>query len=541
MKKTIINIILLTGIILNIFAQQEIPMFFDNELGLQPPGNIGFTRRVIYNPDGNRIATTFRNGRIAIWDATTGREIIRMTGHSEPVTGIVFSPNGRLLVSCSGRDTNIKIWDAITGELIRNIPQANATNISFSPDGNRIGSTNLNNETRNIVRIWSITNGNELMTLIGHSDGVRSLTYSPDGRQIMTSSYDGTIKIWNAGNGQVIRTIDSGIRFESAVYSPNGRFIAAHIHDRRSDIETIRIYNAETGQEIRSIPAELSRNLIYSPDGRQLLVNAWIDNGNTKIIKIFDPETGRELQRFNIGDFAAAYSPDGRRILTDSRTFELRFEDNFYGASFANIIDATTGRNVGVIGYGPLNIGARAFADLQIARFLGDNAAVSRHEAVLQWIISSGNVTRAEVEAFYRNNVRTLVSEVVDAEFRGVTVPAATVAEIKKVIGDFFTSPTQATLRTLLTERLFLVNCSFAIELHNSISFQRQLLELGYGSENEININNNELNVILRNIRDLKGINFNPSNSELPNDIEYRFNRILNVLNTEFAKSINDR
>ncbi|MCL2722656.1 MAG: WD40 repeat domain-containing protein [Treponema sp.] len=417
MKKIITTIILLAVIALNVFAQNEIPMFFDNELGLQLPGNIGFTRRVTYSSDGNRIATTFKNGKIAIWDVATGREITRMIGHNEPVTNIIFSPNGRLLASCAGRDSNIKIWDANSGELIRNIPQDGATNISFSPDSSRLGSSNTNQATRNEVKIWNVSNGNVLLTLVGHTEGIQSFTYSPDGRQILTSSSDGTIKIWNAGNGQIIRTIDSGLRFQSAVYSPNGRHIAAHIHDRRTNIETIRIYTTETGQEVRSISAELSRNLIYSPDGRQLLVNAWIDDGDKKIIVIFDPETGRELRRFNNGDFAASFSTDGRRILTDSATFEIAVAGSNYGASFANILDATTGRNVGVIGYGPLNIGARAFADMQVARFLNDTAAVTRHETVLQWIISRGNVTRADIETFYRNGIRGLISEIVTEKF----------------------------------------------------------------------------------------------------------------------------
>ena len=163
---------------------------------------------------------------------------------------------------------------------------------------------------------------------------------------------------------------------------------------------------------------------MYSSDGRQLLVNAWDSDNNIYFIKIFNTETGQELRSFNINssDHPFAFSSDGRRIFTFSRLV-LKIDDKDYGASYATLLDATTGKVTGTIGYGPLNVGARAYADLQIARFLGDIAAVNRHEAVLQYITGRGNATRAEIEKFYRDNVRSLIAAVVDEEFNKVWTP----------------------------------------------------------------------------------------------------------------------
>jgi len=417
MKKTIITLTLLAGITLNLFAQREIPMFFDKELGLQTYE--WSTRRVSYSPDGSRIAATYNNNKISIWDAATGKEITRMTGHSEPITGIKFSPNGKQLVSISGQDTSIKIWDAISGQLIRSITQSRVLDISFSPDGNRIAGS-----VGNDVKIWNIANGSEIQNLTGHSNSIRSVIYSSDGKQILTASQDQSVRIWDTGNGKIIRVInDETGFFRNAIFSPNGRFITAYSYNNGNKLYFIRIYNAGTGQEIISISAQLSApyDLAYSPDGKQLLVNTWINDGNTKIIKVFDPDTGRELRSFNCGDFAFAYSPDGRRILTDSKTFELKIGNKEYGASYASILDATTGRTIGTIGYGPLNVGAKAFADLQIARFLNNTAEVSKNEAVLKFITDKGYATRQEIEAFYRDNVRALIAAVVDEEFNKIS------------------------------------------------------------------------------------------------------------------------
>ena len=412
MKTPITTIILLATLALNVFAQQEIPMFFDNELALTAYRPL-FSREVAYSPDGSKIAVTFNIKKIAIWDVATGRLITRLAGHNDFINNIAFSPNGRQLLSCSGRDSTIKIWDAASGELIRSI-QSNAIGVSFSPDGSRIVGRNT---SENSVKIWNTSNGNEIRTL-EHTERLMSVTYSPDGRQILTASYDG-IRIWDAVNGQILRTINSGTRYGSASYSPNGQIIAAYQDVRRNG--AIQIFNVQTGQEIRSFPVNLSpMNIIFSPDGRQFLVNAWPDD-NTKTIKIFDVETVRELRSFINSNDVVTFSRDGRSIITNSRSFDLTIANNTYGASYATLLDATTGRVTGTIGYGPLNVGARAYADLQIARFLADTAAVNRHEAVLQFIIGRGNATRAEIETFYRNNIRALISQVVDEEFNKVS------------------------------------------------------------------------------------------------------------------------
>ena len=66
-------------------------------------------------------------------------------------------------------------------------------------------------------------------------------------------------------------------------------------------------------------------------------------------------------------------------------------------------------------------LGAYVYKDLIVYRFLNDTAAVNRHEAMLQFITGRGNATRAEIETFYRNNIRALVSQVVDEEFNKVS------------------------------------------------------------------------------------------------------------------------
>jgi len=213
MKKSIITIILFAGITLNIFAQQEIPMFFDNDLGFST-GNRYF--RIAYSQDGSKVAAIYNERRIVVWDAANGREIIRISGHGErSISGIVFSPNGRQLVSWSQYDSNIKIWNSTTGELILNIAQAGVAEISYSPDGNRIVGSYFDSGlgVGSGLKLWNTTNGNEIWTLTGR---YFSAIFNQDGRQLLVNHDESSLRILNAGNGQIIRTIIQKIRSKNA-------------------------------------------------------------------------------------------------------------------------------------------------------------------------------------------------------------------------------------------------------------------------------------------------------------------------------------
>jgi len=102
-------------------------------------------------------------------------------------------------------------------------------------------------------------------------------------------------------------------------------------------------------------------------------------------------------------------------------------------------------------------LGAYVYMDMIIHRFLGDTAAVNRHEEVLRFITGRGNATRAEVEAFYRNGIRGLVSDMVDEQYAGLrtgwqnfNVPAARLVEVKQAITNFMLNPSTASYAELL-------------------------------------------------------------------------------------------
>ena len=254
-----------------------------------------------------------------------------------------------------------------------------------------------------------------------------------------------------------------------------------------------------------------------------------------------DSETGRELYSYSSAGYAVAFSPNSRVILTNM--LRASIERNDFGASCAILLDAATGRAIGTIGYGPLNVGARAYADLQISRFLGDTAAAGRHEAVLQFIVARGYATRSEIEAFYRNGIRGLVSEVVDEEFRGVTVPAQTAAYVKESVTNFLLTPNQANFNVLrsinnifndnIGRNLPYIQSTYDFSLRNIAAYEsNDMPQAAEAARSSARTSQNILNERRRQLRA-------PNDAPIDWDgFASRYLRILNGLNTDLARRV---
>ncbi|KAL8777436.1 MAG: hypothetical protein Q9194_002548 [Teloschistes cf. exilis] len=111
--------------------------------------------------------------------------------HSDSVTAVAFSPDGKRIASGSF-DKTIKVWDAATGDLEKTLAGHSdwVTAVAFSPDGKRIASGSWDKT----IRVWDAATGDLEKTLAGHSKRVTAVAFSPDGNRIASGSLDKTIK-----------------------------------------------------------------------------------------------------------------------------------------------------------------------------------------------------------------------------------------------------------------------------------------------------------------------------------------------------------
>ena len=283
--------------------------------------------------------------------AEAAREHRTLMGHSGAVYGAIFSPDGKWVLTAGTQDGTARIWDARTGKqhvslAIRGfrfghyrLPLASA---SFSPDGKRVitlygresgggryctihyqgGVPRL--YTTRVVRIWDTSTGKELLILRGHTGRIASASFSPDGRRIVTASWDKIARIWDAVTGKPLAVLSAGeCSLGSATFSPDGRRVLTV----SSGYEHESSLPPPSGERSVDPPADLAAD-------SDMLRGQGISGGGSshyknslEVARIWDVQTGKVVhtlaQRSIFGrrqdvsyPTSGSFSPDGRRVLT---------------------------------------------------------------------------------------------------------------------------------------------------------------------------------------------------------------------------------
>jgi WD40 repeat protein len=146
---------------------------------------------VAFSPDGALVASGSRDHSVRLWDVTDGEPLGTLQGHQEDVEAVAFSPDGETLASGS-LDDRILVWDVSSGEEVGALEAgSNVTVLAFSPDGGVLASY-----TKDAIMLWSVPHASVVGTLVGHVDYVEAMDFSTDGKLLVTSSGDGTTRLW---------------------------------------------------------------------------------------------------------------------------------------------------------------------------------------------------------------------------------------------------------------------------------------------------------------------------------------------------------
>jgi len=180
---------------------------------------------VAFSPDAEVLASGSRDNTIKLWRVPNGSLIRTLTGHTDWVYSVAFSPGGQMLGSGS-RDDTIKLWRVSDGSLIRTLREHSdwILSVAFSPDGEMLASGSADAT----IKLWRVSDGSLSRTLTGHTVDVRSVTFSPDGQLLASGAggypdYRGDIKLWRVSDGSLLQTYDqeTGVVVMSIAFSPD--------------------------------------------------------------------------------------------------------------------------------------------------------------------------------------------------------------------------------------------------------------------------------------------------------------------------------
>lgn len=297
-------------------------------------GGTGGVNHVVFSPDGKYIVSAHQDCIIRIWEVFSGRMIRELKGHTEPISSVSVSPDCKYILSAAGffksKDHSMRVWSFSSGELI-NIIDNHGWSVyyaTFSPKGNQI----LSSSEDRTVGIWEGLRPLYPHALQAHTWPVKMAVFSPNSNLIVSAAADDNIIIWNAITYEILHILTDHVGVVNSVsFSTNGLYIVS-----ASDDKTLRIWSAQTGDLLQTLQGHTDKVkfAVFSPEGRYIVSVA-----ADKTIRIWDITTGLSIKTLTGHSETVnsiCFSSDGKTFVTASDDGSIRVWD-FISTRFDSI------------------------------------------------------------------------------------------------------------------------------------------------------------------------------------------------------------
>lgn len=314
-------------------------------------GHPSVIKAIAYSPDGNSLAVGGSDKSIYIFDAATRALSRKLVGHTKPITAIAFSPDGQTLVSGEGSE-QLKVWQVESGRFLQDLAFGDRIHvikqIDFSKNGDYLlvmSETSLqlwNARTLKVVHTIATKEGYELnageMTIGYTSVPVSTALFSSDGKRILSSHADGTLRGWDVMSGRQVTKLKV-VELLFAKASPDGKTILAVAG--KSGERRIKILDCNNGRVLTSFDKEETdylEALAISSDGKRFATS---DVGGD--VLLWDVTRHKPIHKLDIGfsgDDAIAFSPDGKTLVVGGRNQNLFLFDVASGKAVWQLISS---------------------------------------------------------------------------------------------------------------------------------------------------------------------------------------------------------
>jgi WD40 repeat protein/serine/threonine protein kinase len=277
-------------------------------------GHASRIHTVVFSPDGRRIVTAgFDSAKV--WDALSGTELLRLEGHTDSINCLAVSPDWQKFVTGSA-DGKARVWDATDGKRLATLEshRGSIEFVAFLGNSERVLTTCRGDRT---IRIWNASTATEASAIKTDQSntwrpGIKCVALSPDSQRIaMSGLRDETVKVYDISSGMVRHKLQGHIEHGSPVaFSPDGQKLVTTTEDG-----TVKTWNADSGEQLLSLPTGASVTAVaFSSNGKWLVTGAADHKA-----QIWDAVSGKpvaSLPGHSTQVHLAAFSSDDQRLFT---------------------------------------------------------------------------------------------------------------------------------------------------------------------------------------------------------------------------------
>lgn len=287
-------------------------------------------------PNGSRLLTAAKDHGLTLWNTTNGNQERRFAGVQGPIQALAVSRDNQL-VAVSGGDQQVRIFTVNDGQLRANFSVPEVVDaLAFHPNRQVLAGAFSNGK----IIAWNANfkPGQPVPATMGkplaefqHQGRVAGLSFTDQGI-LVSASADQSMRSWQLAGDEPVKELGHPDIVDSVAFDPTGKLLATGCHDGK-----VRLWDIEQGKSIREIDAHTKPNksavyrVSFSPDGKQLVsasfdqtLKLWTVADGKLVREIAKYEPGKSEQGHRQGVFCAAFSPDGKFLVSGSSDRSLK-------------------------------------------------------------------------------------------------------------------------------------------------------------------------------------------------------------------------